>query len=151
MEFIVITNTKNGDIIDFFKQDTVDGIIHGCNCFCVMGGGVAKDIRVNFPQAYAADLNTESGDKNKLGTYSYAVTPFGVVINAYTQYDMSTGQDVVDYDAVRQVFTNLNERYANKHFAIPKIGAGLARGNWDTIESIINETTPDLELTLILL
>ncbi|MBU8850049.1 MAG: macro domain-containing protein, partial [Desulfobacterales bacterium] len=65
-------NILKGDLIQFALTGRFDVIIHGCNCFCSMGAGIAKMIRDNFPEAYQADLKTGMGDKKKLGTYSMA-------------------------------------------------------------------------------
>ena len=79
-----------GDLIQLALEGRFDAIIHGCNCQCVMGAGIAKSIRVNFPEAYEADLTTKSiKPEVKLGTFTYGhVARDGVsfrVINAYTQ------------------------------------------------------------------
>jgi O-acetyl-ADP-ribose deacetylase (regulator of RNase III) len=42
------------------------------------------------------------------------------------------------YDALAQVFEKLNSADLEE-LHIPKIGAGLAGGNWDLIETIIND------------
>ena len=62
----------NGDLINLALQGKFDVIIHGCNCFCSMGAGIAHSIQAQFPEAYAADLMTTKGDRNKLGYFSSA-------------------------------------------------------------------------------
>ena len=54
-----------GDLIQLAKNGEFDVIIHGCNCFCTMGAGIAKTIKDIFPEAYKADLNTKKGDRSK--------------------------------------------------------------------------------------
>ena len=54
-----------GDLIQLALMGRFDIVIHGCNCFCSMGAGIAKTIRDNFPEAYQADLKTGMGDKKK--------------------------------------------------------------------------------------
>jgi O-acetyl-ADP-ribose deacetylase (regulator of RNase III) len=61
-----------GDLLQFAEDGNFDVIIHGCNCFCQMGKGIALTIKNKFPDAYKADLETAKGEKNKLGTYSKA-------------------------------------------------------------------------------
>jgi O-acetyl-ADP-ribose deacetylase (regulator of RNase III) len=41
-----------GDLIKKAKEGEFDLIVHGCNCFCTMGGGIAKGIKREFPEAY---------------------------------------------------------------------------------------------------
>ena len=135
-----------GDLLE--KIDEFNVIVHGCNCFCVMGAGIALQIKKKFPQAYMADLDTIAGDKSKLGTYTKAMHNQTTIINAYTQYD-TTNEVNVDYNAIREVFTKLNKHYSGSLVGIPKIGAGLAGGNWDKIYDIISEVTPDLYIKVI--
>ena len=82
-----------GDLIKRALRNEFDLIIHGCNCYCTMGKGIAKTIKENFPSAYQADLATNKGDKTKLGSFSYAKVEVNrkelVVVNTYTQYDCS--------------------------------------------------------------
>ena len=75
-----------GDLIKLALDGEFDVIVHGCNCFCTMGAGIAKQIKNSFPIAYAADLETNKGDRSKLGTCSVAVVNDLTVVNAYTQY-----------------------------------------------------------------
>jgi len=80
-----------GDLILLAKHGQFDVIIHGCNCFCSMGKGIALSIKKEFPNAYHADLETIKGDSTKLGSYSQAQIQFAshdfTVINAYTQFN----------------------------------------------------------------
>lgn len=135
-----------GDLLE--KIDEFNVIVHGCNCFCVMGAGIALQIKKKFPQAYMADLDTVAGDKSKLGTYTKAMHNQTTIINAYTQYS-TTNEVNVDYNAIREVFTKLNKHYSGSLVGIPKIGAGLAGGDWDKIYNIISEVTPDLYIKVI--
>lgn len=152
----MIVNTIQGNLIEEFLKLKYDAIVHGCNCFCTMGKGIAKTIKEIFPKAYEEDCKTIKGDKDKLGTYS-SVSVFKdsprYIINAYTQYDYKKtydGTDInVDYEAIRKVFVLLNKNFAGKIIGIPKIGAGLAGGDWEKIKEIINSSTPDVEIELV--
>ena len=64
--------TIKGDLIKLALDGRFDVIIHGCNCYCTMGAGIAKAIKNIFPEAYDADCKTEKGSKPKLGSYSSA-------------------------------------------------------------------------------
>jgi len=132
-----------GDLIQLALDGKFDVIIHGCNCFCSMGAGIAKSIRDKFPEAYQADLKTNMGDKKKLGTYTMArIQRKGrsiIVINGYTQYDFSGPGILVDYTAVKKLFTRIKNDFPLQRIGYPKIGAGLAKGNWEVISGIINK------------
>ncbi len=131
-----------GDLIHLAREGQFDLIIHGCNCFCTMGAGIARQIRTHFPQAWQADLATAPGDKSKLGSYSKACvdTPSGrlYVINAYTQYHYSGDGVLADYDAIAKVFTALKRKFSGNRMGYPKIGSGLAKGDWKIISKIID-------------
>lgn len=120
-------------------------IVHGCNCFCTMGAGVAVAIAQRFPKTRIVDNQTKSGDYKKLGTYSVAYDS-KTIINAYTQYSVGRGLQL-NYSALRRVFRQINKDFVGQEIAIPRIGAGLAGGDWDKIEKIIDEETPDVTIT----
>lgn len=142
-----------GNLIELALEGQFDVIIHGCNCFCTMGKGIAKSIKTEFPEAYAADCSTKKGCREKLGTFSFAeiddiVGPSGdgqhlIVVNAYTQYNWRTGGGggggtKVDYHAIRQVMKQVKRNFSGKRIGYPLIGAGLAGGDWNIISSIID-------------
>ena len=83
--------TVHGDLIRLAQEGAFDLIVHGCNCFCTMGAGIAKSIKAAFPAAYEADLATPRGSRVKLGSCSYATIDREesslIVVNAYTQFD----------------------------------------------------------------
>lgn len=147
--------TIHGNLITLAKEGAFDLIVYGCNCFHVSGAGVARAVRENFPQAYAADRATPEGDRAKLGTVSYAEieTEHGplVVVNGYTQFDYSGDGVLVDYDAVRSVMKEVKRRWSGRRIGYPRIGAGLARGDWAIIASIIEEELAGEDHTLVVL
>ena len=64
--------TIHGDLLQLALDGTFDIIVHGCNCQCQMGKGIALSIKQMFPEAYAADQATPKADPSKLGTFSVA-------------------------------------------------------------------------------
>ena len=54
-----------GDLISLALAGEFDVIVHGCNCFCVMGAGIAKQMFKTFPEALAVDRQTTKGDRAK--------------------------------------------------------------------------------------
>ena len=147
-----------GDLIEMAKAGEFDMIIHGCNCFCTMGAGIAKVIRKEFPGAYRIDRLSGSGDREKLGQFSFwpIQNPNLIVVNAYTQYDFR-GSKNVEYDAIRLAFFRIRKfiessnstPYPTKRIGYPKIGAGLAGGDWNIISKIIDEEFEGLDHTLV--
>lgn len=136
-------NIIEGDLIALALAGRFDIIVHGCNCFCTMGAGIARVIQEEFPEAYAADLVTVKGDRNKLGDYSYATVERGeheiTIVNGYTQFHFQGDTVLVNYDAVERLFTKIQQHFSGKRIGYPKIGAGLAGGDWDRISQIIDD------------
>lgn len=151
--------TVHGDLIRMACEGAFDVVVQGCNCMCVMGKGLAKQIREELPDAYEADLRTKKGDRGKLGSYSYALCKANpgiqkiIVVNAYTQFDywrLSEPKALfVDYDAVRLCFRKIKNEWSGYRFGIPMIGAGLAGGDWSVISAIIEEEMAGEDLTLV--
>jgi O-acetyl-ADP-ribose deacetylase (regulator of RNase III) len=140
--------TIQGDLISLAIEGRFDVIVHGCNCFCKMGAGIAKQIKKEFPGAYVIDcISTKIGDISKLGNFTEVKVTIikditFMVINAYIQYNYGS-KGHADYDAIRKVFSKIREKYTGKRIAYPKIGAGLAKGDWDIIYKIICEELQD--------
>lgn len=144
-----------GDLLEMAQHGAFDVIVHGCNCFCIMGAGIAAKIKTLWPDVYAADLKTKSGNKSKLGTYTYAVVsdihnmPL-VIVNAYTQYDIGRyGRDVFEYDSFQKILNDLatNEFLVGASFGFPMIGMGLAGGCKERIISMLEQFSTKVEAT----
>lgn len=132
----------DGNLLDLADQGHFDVIAQGCNCFCVMGSGLAPQIKAKYPEAYAVDCETTAGDEKKLGTITYTKNTTPIVVNIYSQYDTKgrrQGQMDLDYDALRSGIKAMKEKFSGKRFGLPQIGAGLAGGDWTIIEKIIEE------------
>lgn len=142
-----------GDLLQLAADGVFDVVIHGCNCQCQMGKGIALAIKKRFPEAYDADLATPEGDRSKLGTLSTArIHRDGidlVVVNAYTQFHWRGSGVKADYDAIRKCFSQIRQLFSGKRIGYPKIGAGLAGGDWATIASIIEEELAGEDHTLV--
>jgi O-acetyl-ADP-ribose deacetylase (regulator of RNase III) len=152
----MIVKTVSGDLLKLFREDHFDAIVHGCNCFHTMGAGIARQIAVEFPEAYMTDQITRYGDRYKLGTYSVTKTKFGRIFNAYTQF--LPGKEVLSilYPAITKSFAKINYRHTGPKqgmkkatIGIPRIGAGIAGGYWEDISALINEVTPDIDIVLV--
>lgn len=142
-----------GDLIKLVLEGEFDLIVHGCNCFCTMGAGIAKTVMEYFPEAYEEDLKTEKGARKKLGSIS-SVTVIRnklniTVVNAYTQYSPSGTGILVDYKAVASVFREIKLQYSGFRIGYPMIGAGLAGGDWEIISEIISDQLSGEDHTLV--
>ncbi|MDQ0474461.1 macro domain-containing protein [Labrys wisconsinensis] len=138
-----------GDLLQLACDGAFDVIIHGCNCQCQMGRGIALSIKQQFPEAYAADCRTPKGSREKLGSFSMAEVERNgrsfIVVNAYTQFHWRGNGVKADYDAIRKVMRTIAARFADGRIGYPRIGAGLAGGDWSIISSIIDEELAQLD------
>lgn len=151
-----------GDLIELSRAGEFDVIVHQANCFHAMGKGIAKAIKEAYPEAYKADLETPYGDYNKVGTYSAwyppAVTSLTdpnrhvpIVVNAYAQFGYGAGKRRTDYEALRIILRKLNSAFPGARMGMPKIGCGLAGGDWTVVQKIIREELANVDVTIVFL
>lgn len=122
-------------------------LIHGCNCFHVMGAGVAKVISSKYPCALEADKRTSYGDVSKLGTFSYCtVDTFLTIYNLYTQFNYGRGS-LFEVRYLSKALTSLLDGVGPNTLVIsPLIGTGRGKGVWSEIEpvfKIFNDSLPE--------
>jgi O-acetyl-ADP-ribose deacetylase (regulator of RNase III) len=128
-----------GNLIDMAENGDFDVIVQGCNCFNTMGGGIAREIRERYPLCAEIDNLTEAGEYMKLGNWTEYDQGTFLIVNAYTQYNMSQGTDVFEYTAFQLILEKLAFVYPGKRFGLPYIGMGLAGGDKDIIIPMIRD------------
>lgn len=156
-----IVQTVKGNLLDMFEERRFTAIAHGANCFHTMGAGIAGQIAQRYPFAVKADQwHHVCGDRNALGDYSVDFNVHGTLLNLYTQYRPGRELTVTLYAAIGNAFLKVNadslprldfgvNRGARPLIGIPKIGSGIAGGNWEEIAEIINAATTDLDIVVI--
>lgn len=163
----------DGDLIELAKRAEFDVIAHGCNCRSQMGAGIAPQMAKafgcnNFP------MERIGTDMNKLGNIDYKTFVLGsngsiwstddgwnrqlepelIVVNAYTQFNYGRNHSDGDaipfsYEAFTLCMRKMNYQFKGKKIGLPKIGAGLAGGNWKIIKSIIIRELADCYVTVV--
>lgn len=166
-------NEIEGDLIALAKQGMFDVITHGCNCLSQMGAGIAPQMAKAFDvDKFEMELWGESIEK--LGCIDYETFVLGekaiwslsnaknnkdepelTVVNSYTQfrYGMNHTDGIskpLDYEALTLCMRKINHIFKGKHIGLPKIGAGLAGGDWERIKQIIQTELVDCEVTVVL-
>ena len=127
-----------GDLL----QAKADVIVHQVNCQGVMGAGVARQIREQFPNTYYTYKRHcepfKGHTSDLLGTCLYTnETPF-VICNAFGQDFYYRNSVQTQYDKLEKCFYDIAEKYHGKTVALPwKIGCGLAGGDWDLVYEMI--------------
>lgn len=136
---------------DLFDTDA-EIIAHGCNCRGGFGSGVAKTVSIKYPKARYSYLDKFDEDGWRLGEVQF-VRQWNdkIIANCATQDAyLPRGICHADYYAIRKAMILVKD-YAKKNsykIAIPKIGAGLAGGDWNKIEEILNEVFNDYDVTV---
>lgn len=138
----------DGDLLTY----TGNMIAHQVNCKGVMGAGVAKVLRNQFPSIYPHYKNL-CDKTNPLGmSQPIQVGPNSYVVNLF-------GQDTYGRTGVHTNVFKLKEAFSSmQDFAVAKginevampygIGAGLAGGDWNEIYSAIQEVFTKINVLL---
>lgn len=132
-------------------------ICHGCNARGSMGAGLAFHLRKPYPEIYDdyRRVFTEQGNRLELGQTIWTRCRDGrLIVNAITQatYGRDPHTVYADYDAIAAAMAGINAvalktqadpAAAAAHggvidrVGLPKIGAGLANGDWSVIAEIV--------------
>lgn len=149
--------TIKGDLIKLAEEGKFTVIVQGCNCFHIMGGGIARQLADKYPQVLEADKKTPYGDRKKLGKCSIVTINSKehefIVVNVYTQYNCSSGSDVFEYEHFKQFLERLTpvSLYGTQgtrrkgSIGFPMIGAGLVGGDWNRISKMIEQFAEDVK------
>lgn len=127
---------------------------HQVNCQGAMGSGIAKQIRASYPQvydSYAAHCRTKKPEQ-LLGDCQFVKMENRIVANLFGQ--LHYGRQAIrytNYEALGLALKTFKE-YAQQTgtaCALPYlIGCGLANGEWDEVESRLQDIFSDYPLTL---
>ena len=139
---------KKGDLLE--APETI--IAHGCNSSGGFGSGVAGQIAKKYPQAREAYLRNfnqfglELGDMQIVTISSPKIIANCMTQKAYLPRDICHA----NYEAIELAMFRLKKFAKEMDFsiAIPKIGAGLAGGDWNVIEPILEKVFRDYDITV---
>ncbi len=136
----------NKCLIQAFKDGEVSDLLHGCNCQGKMKSGFAGALVKEFPWVAESDLMYNFRNQGVILGTADVVYIAGLddayVWNCYTQEFYGRDKNVVyvDYEALRYCFREVAQLCSPKDkIGYPKIGAGLANGDWNIISKIIDE------------
>lgn len=129
LENTTMLKHATGNLIDMAEAGDFDVIVQGCNCMCAMGGGIAREIAERYPLCAEIDRLTKRGEHMKLGNWTEFDAGQFLILNAYTQYDVSRSRDVFEYTAFQLILEKITYAYGTKRIGLPYIGMGLAGGD----------------------
>lgn len=146
----LITEIK-GSITDA----TEDIIAHGCNCYGGFNSGVAGAIKKSFPKAREEYLKKFESESLKLGEFQIVETD-KIIINCFTQVNYGKNLEMDKksiLDRYKAIESSLNKVYKyakdnNKSVAIPRIGCGLARLDWENVKKIVGKVFDDYPVSI---
>lgn len=132
-------------------------MVQGCNTLGVMGAGLAKAVKLKYPEVYAEYRRVYLSEGLTLGQvivvpveHAGLAEPQKFMANAMTQDKLAAkhGDVVVSYEAIETAFKTIKELALAKKLPVhvPLIGCGLAGGTWSKVGPIIDEVLgPDIE------
>lgn len=162
-----------GDLITLAKQGEFEVITHGCNCLSNMGAGIAPQMA----KAFGVDkfeMELWGPNIQKLGCIDWQIMVLGenniwniedhknnrneptiAVVNSYTQFRYGRNHKdgiskPLDYEALALCMRKINYVFRGKHIGLPKIGAGLAGGDWNQIKKIIQTELKDMKVSVVI-
>jgi O-acetyl-ADP-ribose deacetylase (regulator of RNase III) len=151
----MIVKEIHGDMMKMFHKGEIGIIAQGCNCFGVMGAGLARQVSTMYPEALAVDrgLNAEGemeepmGNYNRLGTYSKVELPNGqIILNCYTQFYPGAN---FEYRALIEVLLKIGEEFAGQTVAFPEIGCEIGGGQWNVVKQLIEEHSTNVNVLIV--
>lgn len=136
---------KTGDATEPEQQSI---IVHVCNNAGGWGSGFvmalsAKDkTPENDYRKWAKAGKLPSGTPFELGEIQLTVLGDHIVVNMVAQDNISGIRPPIRYDALRECLETVAYIARRTELPVvgPKFGAGIAGGDWNTIEEIINDT-----------
>ncbi len=139
----------DGDLIKLAQKGQFDVIAHGCNCFSTMASGIAPQMA----KAFGCDkFKMEKNDIppiDKLGNIDYMSIGNLIVVNCYTQFTFNSKSKPLDYEALTLCLRKMNYRFGELSIGLPKIGCGLAGGDWTIVKEIIKKELKDCLVTIV--
>lgn len=151
----VFSQIINGDI----REAKSGFIIQGVNAQGSMGSGLARSIMEKWPMVrheYISQFKSSNikarEDFLEIGSFHVVSVGDGklnlYVVNLVSQefYGYS-GEELVSYPSIEVGLTNLvrliNKNNLEKVIHTPKIGCGLAGGDWEVVKDIFKRVIPD--------
>lgn len=147
---MMMYSEKQGDLIAAALNGEFDVIAHGCNCFGKQRSGIAAQMAKHFgTNEFPMEISDKPFPINKLGCIDWDTEIISgeplTVINCYTQYEYGTRKVNTDYEAITLCMRKINIVFKGKSIGLPKIGCGLAGGDWSIVSRIIQSELKDMK------
>lgn len=139
-----------GDATDPIEDGNRAIVAHVCNNLGRWGRGFVVALSKRWPLAEESYLGwADEHDRLPLGEVQFvAVEPGILVANMIAQDGLGRARKPLRLSALRKALTTVAEiaREGGSSIHMPRIGCGLAGGNWGDVEPVIEETCHDLDV-----
>jgi len=145
-----------GNLLKLAMEGKFDIIAHGCNCFQAQKSGIAADMSKYFNtdlyemESDYFDPTQRLGNVDN-GYHSDIKGNLFQIFNWYTQYlpGRNFHENAFRLCCQKMVLLHDSDSVPRK-IGLPKIGAGIAGGDWNVIEQIIlEELDPHFDVTIV--
>ena len=153
--------TIKGDLIEAFKNGEVDVIVHQANCQGVMGSGIAKQIKQEFPEHFEDYLEVVQKNKESLeelyekrdrgevfktadllGTVVVTSVEQGSIVAVLAQDYYGRGERHTNYAALFHGLTHVGTEALRSDLTVgipAYIGCGLGGGDWGKVSEYVED------------
>lgn len=142
-----MVKVKQGNILSCSENI----IVHQVNVQGIMGGGVARQLAIQYPrleEEYSEYCKIYNNDYKLLkGQVFKIMIQWKYIMNMFSQKENFE----TDYKAIEKGLTDIKEFAKEKKLNVCMpygIGCGIANGDWNKVYKIIEEVYRDYEVTL---
>lgn len=144
----------SGDLIEAFEKREVQHIAHCVNCQGVMGSGIAKTIKQNYPEIFDKyKLLCDKSDRGLLlgkaqGLYRSWPSDRRKIFNLFGQYNYGLDKRHGNYGAISIALLNMrNQVQEGDSVGFPyKMCSDRAGCDWEVIQEMIEFIFNDCEV-----
>lgn len=134
-------------------------IAHQVNCQGVMGSGIAKQIKREYPEVYNSYVEFVQQQKTLsehspklLGRAQLVPTKDFYVANLFGQNGYGTHKRMTNYEAIYNALDDLHDQMISNNLtsvSFPhKMSCGLAGGDWNIVCTMIDSIFKDMDVTV---
>lgn len=131
----------SGDILTPNHSSSKVLVCHQVNCQGVMGSGLARQVKIQCPEAYESYIKiVRDSDKQCLGwvDLAYIHSKNFMVANIFGQYDYGMGKQRTNYQALSCAFDTIRLCSSGYIVRFPYLmGCYRGGGAWEVVEKMI--------------
>lgn len=149
----MIDYIKDVDLFDHVRE--YNATLIGTNICYFMRNGIQRQVSINYPYVYDANMKTKYMDNKKMGTILECKedgepTFILCFINNRLNTRPDIKPDYLSYESLEQCLKVINILYKGQHLASPLLGVSRFDGNGDKerIKEIFERCITDIDLTI---